>query len=650
MIKLISIFIINSLIIKFACIYEYQFSVIIAIYNTGRYLKDSIDSILKQSIGFEKIQIILVNDGSIDETEQISLKYKNKYPKNIIYLKNDHKGVSFARNIGLNYAKGKYINFLDADDKWNENAFKYASLILSIYKKIDIVACRMIFFELTESYHPLDYKFYKTRIVNLTEEYNCIQLSTSSSFFRSSSIKNKKFEEGIFVGEDTRFLNTQLLHKPLIGIVKEAIYYYRRRADSSSTIQNKYLNDNFYFSIIKKVDEYLMEYSNKLYKRIMPFIQFYVAYNTLFRIVSPSYKYLTRCNFKKYNKLVENILKKIDDKYILEQKILSLNEKFLALSIKYHRDMKDNIVYINNSFLYYGYLLIDLTKNKSILVWRILEIDNNILHLEGKDNLFLSSDYYFYFIKIGDIIFYPKYYHYSGYDSITMFGNTHKGRNVVFDIPLKKNSSVIIKTYINFKGQISEIITSFGWYAHIPNLENGYYNSGDYILKIFDNRIIIYPYNKSLIKICEINYQKELARIRKSYIIKYRNKYMKYKEENKFKKNEVWIINDKMNHAGDNGEFLFRFLKEKNPKNIDFYFVLKRNCSDFKRLHSLGNLLEYGSEIYLDIFLKSTKIISSIYEPWVDNPFGKDHKYISDLFHFDFIYISNGIIKDDLSK
>jgi hypothetical protein len=73
------------------------------------------------------------------------------------------------------------------------------------------------------------------------------------------------------------------------------------------------------------VDEYLMEYSNKLYKRIMPFI-------------------------------VENILKKIDDKYILEQRILSLNEKFLALSIKYHRDMKDNIVYINNSFIYNIYI------------------------------------------------------------------------------------------------------------------------------------------------------------------------------------------------------------------------------------------------------------------------------------------------------
>ena len=79
---------------------------------------------------------------------------------------------------------------------------------------------------------------------------------------------------------------------------------------------------------------------------------------------------------------------------------------------------------------------------------------------------------------------------------------------------------MIIKTYINFKGQISEIITSLGWYAHIPNIENGYYNSGDYILKMFDNRIKIDPYNKSLIKLCEINYQKELARIRKSYIIK----------------------------------------------------------------------------------------------------------------------------------
>ena len=150
---------------------EFLFSVIISIYNTGRYLNDSIGSILKQTINPEKIQIILVNDGSIDDTEEICLKYKEKYKKNIIYVKLEHGGVSRARNFGIQYAKGKYINFLDADDKWDNKAFKYVLLFFKMYKRVNIVACRLIFFEAKRGQHPLDYKFYKTRVVNLIKEY-----------------------------------------------------------------------------------------------------------------------------------------------------------------------------------------------------------------------------------------------------------------------------------------------------------------------------------------------------------------------------------------------------------------------------------------------------------------------------------------------
>ena len=57
----------------------YLFSVIMAIYNTGRYLDDSIGSIVNQTIGFKNIQLILINDGSTDNSEEICLKYKKKF-------------------------------------------------------------------------------------------------------------------------------------------------------------------------------------------------------------------------------------------------------------------------------------------------------------------------------------------------------------------------------------------------------------------------------------------------------------------------------------------------------------------------------------------------------------------------------------------
>ncbi len=92
--------------------------------------------------------------------------------------------MSKARNIGLNYTQGEYINFLDSDDKWDYEAFEHIFRFFEKYNNIDFVAGRIKFFENEQEYHPLDYKFYETRVVNLSKEYNFIQLSTSSSFFR----------------------------------------------------------------------------------------------------------------------------------------------------------------------------------------------------------------------------------------------------------------------------------------------------------------------------------------------------------------------------------------------------------------------------------------------------------------------------------
>ena len=332
---------------------KFIFSVIISIYNTGRYLEDSIGSVLNQTVDYKNIQIILVNDGSIDETDQKCLEYKRKYPKNIEYIKIEHGGVSKARNIGIKYAKGKYINFLDSDDKWDKNAFNFVYLFFKFYKSINIIGCRMIFFEARMNYHPLDYKFYKSRIVNLKEEYNSILLSSSSSFFRYESIKDKYFKEGIFNGEDTRFINNLLLIKPIFGLLKEAIYYYRKRSDSTSAVQNSIQNEQYYFSVLNSVDKYLMDKSKRLYKRILPFIQYYLGYNILFRISFPTYKYLGKSKLSKYYQQIEEILNQIEDKYILEQKILSFKEKLFALSIKYHHDVRNDIKIRNELFIYY---------------------------------------------------------------------------------------------------------------------------------------------------------------------------------------------------------------------------------------------------------------------------------------------------------
>ena len=105
---------------------------------------------------------------------------------------------------------------------------------LIVIKILNLWLARLKFFELFDYYHPLDYKLYKTRIVNLTKEYTCIHISGSSSIFKASIIKAKKSPENISFYEDVRLINNYLLFKPIMGHIKEAIYYYRKRADFTS--------------------------------------------------------------------------------------------------------------------------------------------------------------------------------------------------------------------------------------------------------------------------------------------------------------------------------------------------------------------------------------------------------------------------------
>ena len=100
-----------------------KLSIIVPVYNVSKYLAKCLDSLLCQDLNPEEYEIIVVNDGSTDNSEEISEQYEERY-SNIIVVRQENQGLSGARNTGIKLAKGKYIQFVDSDDYLEPNVLK----------------------------------------------------------------------------------------------------------------------------------------------------------------------------------------------------------------------------------------------------------------------------------------------------------------------------------------------------------------------------------------------------------------------------------------------------------------------------------------------------------------------------------------------
>ena len=171
---------------------NYKVSVIIPVYNAEKHLENTIQSVINQSLGFENIELILVDDASKDNSKKIIESYSEKYD-NIIpyYSEKNHGYPGFGRNIGLNIATSDYIMFMDNDDEYDEDMCKtmYETMI---DEKADIVVCgRMMVNQSNNIEEKIPY-------VNGTEENDKIILKNDELlYFNSHIIINKIFKNEI---------------------------------------------------------------------------------------------------------------------------------------------------------------------------------------------------------------------------------------------------------------------------------------------------------------------------------------------------------------------------------------------------------------------------------------------------------------------
>jgi len=205
-------------------------SIIMPAYNAEKYIKESIDSILNQS--FKNWELIIINDGSQDNTETM---VKNYDDKRITLISQKNGGVSSARNRGLEIAQGKYVTFLDADDTFPKDSLKSRFEYLESNPNIDLVdgivnVKDINLDKIIRTYTP----YYEGELLPELLRLNDKVFLGICYFFKSSSAKDLRFNESITHGEDLLFY-IQLSNSCNIkySYVKEKIYNYRSSNNSA---------------------------------------------------------------------------------------------------------------------------------------------------------------------------------------------------------------------------------------------------------------------------------------------------------------------------------------------------------------------------------------------------------------------------------
>ena len=645
------------------------FSVVMASYNCSQYLDETINSLIGQSFSFgSNIQLIIVDDGSTDNTKEICLKYQSQYPDNIIYLYQENQGQGTARNLGLKYANGKYINFLDADDKFSGNTFyKVYEFFEKHYEEIDFVSTRMFFFDKYEGQHPLNYKFEEDRIIDLTKMWDYPQLSASSAFFKRELFEKYRFPESLVNSEDTLMLNKMLLENPKYGTVTEAIYWYRRRSDESSTIDSSSTKREFYINRLNNYFKALINASIEKYGEVCKFIQYLITYDIqwIFSVANIS-EILTNDEIKEVYLHIQDILSYLDDEVITSLRNDKLNIRYHMLATKYsvvNVDLNGLVTYenihsrYNGEFAgtYSGKTLVDrLDKHK---IWLdIIEIKQDTLFISGfLMSFFKDSDITIEIAK-NDKIFTAKRVYYKNTSKIFLGCSLESQYNFDAEIPLDKHENSTVEILVNFKDSETQKETKwrlpvdFSNYARLSQLSN-YSISNNHFMKFKDNKFFISKYNYLKMIKSEIPILLRVFKRKESYytsVLMFRLIYLVLYPF--YKNRRIWMFMDRRESADDNAEHLYKYAITQKDK-IDKYFTVNEDSSDFKRLSNLKNLLPFYSFKQRINYLFAEKIISSHPDENILNPFyNKNDTSYAGLINSDKIFLQHGVTKDNVSS
>jgi len=209
-------------------------SVIVPVYNTEKYLRKCLDSLVSQTL--KEIEIVIVNDGSKDSSPEIVKEYMEKFPEKFVYRTQENAGQAVARNRALPLCTGDYVGFLDSDDFVRPDMFR-RMYEKALEEDADYVACGYTDITYEDGKEVVLQQYVASKVATRTEDmFFGALVSPFLHLYRREIFEKSqvRFPEGV-IYEDTAFYLNLIPYIHKLAVIEEPLAYRVRHSNSTMT-------------------------------------------------------------------------------------------------------------------------------------------------------------------------------------------------------------------------------------------------------------------------------------------------------------------------------------------------------------------------------------------------------------------------------
>jgi hypothetical protein len=564
------------------------YSIVIPCHNVEKYIDDLLESIHDQIGESRNFEVIAVDDGSEDRTLDLLRVWEKKFEgvMQVVQL-NQNRGVSEARNRGLDRSRGIWVTFPDGDDILSKGYLGNATKSIQNLHHLNlmILQCELRIYreesKVVEDSHPLRYKFKSGNPMKVKNLGNRFLMNVNTSWIKKVYLTKSgiRFKESLKIAEDAAFLGELCLLNPEahIKFQRGSFYLYRKRSDKSSALDTSTRDVSWLIQPLEHFMLPLLNHPTLESKETPTWLQHKILYDMTWKIralIEDSYfaSSLTEDEESLVMELMKKVFESIDDSVIMEHGLVMRRiEKLGILRVFKNSTLMDSPVYLIRHYDNSGSILVDYHSGE-------LDVSSPNA-LEGKCK----------------VVFRKK-------RPIFLLGQ-----------------------------EFLQVNTTF--------VEHAYFGSIRCLTP--EGKVLpIYAKNGKLLTKDALSLSSSTFRSPRSTIQSLNS----HLEEPNSKLDIVLM--DRVSMARDNAEALYRHIAKHHP-SIRIAFVLSRHCADWDRLNLDGfNLIEYQSLEHNRALMFSRVFASSSLDEHVLNPPGLSRHRLE---NFKFVFLQHGVTQQNLS-